>query len=172
MLKLCGVLLLLSGSTGLGWSIKEALQSRLKELYRLREILCTLQNEIVYSRTTMPEACCRMGESLPNPYQEAFLGIHQSMVQNSGEAFAEIWKRQMNPCLSQIDISRGDKELLLEFGNCIGQIDNKLQAELVTGYMNRLELSIDRLEKEMSNRCRVIMSLSIMGGLMMTIILL
>ena len=38
--------------------------------------------------------------------------------------------------------------------------------------MHKLEIAIGRMEKEMADKCKVIMSLSVMGGLMLVIILL
>ena len=171
MLKLCGILLLLCGSTGLGWTLKEAQKTRLEELYRLQEILRMLQNEITYSRTSIPEACRRIGERAKEPYRSALLGIHEEIVRNRGEAFDRIWKKQMENCLGQIRISGEDRKLLLDFGGCIGHMDGEMQAELIAGYMHRLSISADRMEKEISSRCKVIMSLSVMGGFMAAIIL-
>ena len=56
MFRLIGVLLLMTGSIGVGWSVKERLKRNLEDLYRMKQILHMLQNEIEYSRAPLPEA--------------------------------------------------------------------------------------------------------------------
>ena len=47
-----------------------------------------------------------------------------------------------------------------------------MQAEAVEQYIHKLNISIEKMEKDMWNKYKVIMSLSIMGGLMLAIMLL
>ncbi len=61
MFRLIGVLLLMAGGIGIGWSVKERLKKNLEDLYRMKQILHMLQNEIEYSRAPLPEACARVG---------------------------------------------------------------------------------------------------------------
>ncbi len=78
----------------------------------------------------------------------------------------------MEECMKELSVAREDKRNFLDFGNCIGFMDGKMQAGAVGQYMHKLDISIGRMEKEMADKCKVIMSLSIMGGLMLVIILL
>ena len=50
-------------------------------------------------------------------------------------------------------------------------IDEKMQADAIEQYMHNLDLSVKKLEEDMANKSKVIMSLSIMGGLLVAIIL-
>ncbi len=172
MFRLIGVLLLMAGSIGIGWSVKERLKKNLEDLYRMKQILHMLQNEIEYSRAPLPEACARVGNRVPEPYRSAFFSIRREMLVNDGRSFWEIWSRQMEECMKELSVAREDKTNFLDFGNCIGFMDGKMQAGAVGQYMHKLDISIGRMEKEMADKCKVIMSLSIMGGLMLVIILL
>ena len=95
MFRLIGVLLLMTGSIGAGWSVKERLKRNLEDLYRMKQILHMLQNEIEYSRAPLPEACARVGNRVPEPYRSAFFSIRREMLVNDGRPFWEIWSRQM-----------------------------------------------------------------------------
>ena len=53
----------------------------------------------------------------------------------------------------------------------MGFMDGQVQAQMLEQHIRRLELSIERQEKEMVNKSRVIMSLSVMGGFMLAVIL-
>lgn len=155
----------------MGWSVRDRLKGKLNDLYQIREMFKMLQNEIIYSRAALPEACRHIGERVNKPYAEAFKSIHEEMIANSGQSFCLVWKKHMGKCLQEITVSGEDKKILLEFGNCIGFMDGTMQAQAVEQYMHRLNLSIEKMEKEMADKCKVIMSLSVMGGLMLAIIL-
>ncbi len=172
MLRLIGIALLMTGSIGTGWRIKEKLKTNLENLYQMRQILQMFQNEIEYSKAPLPEACGRVGSRTREPYQKAFFTIREEMRTNNGEPFWAIWERQMGDCMESLSIDKEDKRVFLDFGNCVGFMDGKMQAKAVGQYMHKLDISIKRMEEEMADKCKVIMSLSIMGGLMLVIVLL
>ena len=99
MLRLVGVLLLMAGSIGLGWSIKEKWKASLEVLYQMRQIFEMLQNEIAYSRASLPEACGRIGGRVEEPYRGAFISIRHEMLANRGLPFFTIWKEEMEECM-------------------------------------------------------------------------
>lgn len=162
----------MAGSAGMGWSIKEKLKRNLDDLYRMKQIFQMFQHEIAYSRAPLPEACGKIGNRVGEPYRSAFFAIREEMLANHGESFFTVWKKWMGVCVKGLPIAKEDRDTFLHFGSCIGYMDGKMQAEAVGQYIHKLDLSIERLERDMANKCRVIMSLSIMGGLMLVIMLL
>lgn len=171
MLRGIGAFLLLCGSAGVGWTMKNSLKERLRTLYRIRQIFLMLQNEITYSKASLPEACRRIGGRLEEPFHDAFFRIYEDMSANGGGSFSGIWKKNMELCIKGLDISQEDKRILTGFGECAGYMDGQMQAKAVDRYMHELDLSIKKLEDDMVNKSKVIMSLSIMGGMLLAIIL-
>lgn len=172
MLRVAGAVLLMTGCIGSGWSAKERLKKNLDDLYRIRQIFQMFQSEIAYSRAPLPEACMRIGNRLEEPYRSALLSVREEMLADHGESFLNIWDRQIGICMRKLSLAEADKRLLLDFGSCIGYIDGKMQTQAVEQYIHKLDISIGRMEKDMADKCKVIMSLSIMGGLLLAIILL
>ncbi len=171
MLRIIGIILLMCGSVGVGFSYRKRMKENLHTLYQLRQIFKMLQNEIIYSKASLPEACRRLGNNTQTPFKEAFEEIYQEMTLNNGRPFSTIWKQNMYGCLKKLPISEEDKKVCLSFGDCVGFIDEKMQAEAIEQYMHNLNLSVKKLEDDMTNKSKVIMSLSIMGGLLVAIIL-
>ena len=160
MLRLLGIAFLSAGCMGLGWSLKERLKKSLEEMYQIRQIIQTMQNEIIYSRAPLPE-----------PYRKAFAGIHKEMGENRGTPFGTVWKRQMEDCVCGLVLPAEEKARLVELGGSAGFMDGGMQAQVLEQYIRRLDLSIGKQEKEMADKSRVIMSLSVMGGLLIAVIL-
>lgn len=172
MLRVAGAVLLMAGCIGSGWSAKERLKKNLDDLYRIRQIFQMFQSEIAYSRAPLPEACMRIGNRLEEPYRSALLSVREEMLADHGKSFLDIWDRQIGICTRKLSLAEADKRLLLDFGSCVGYIDGKMQTQAVEQYIHKLDISIGRMEKDMTDKCKVIMSLSIMGGLLLAIILL
>lgn len=161
----------MTGSIGVGVALRDRVKRGLEQLYQMRQIMKMFQSEITYTHAPLPEACRRVGGQVKSPYREALLQIHEQMQQNAGESFDIIWKRHMGKCLKQLDVHREEQRILYEFGESVGFMDGQMQTEILGQLIYKLELAIDRQEKEQVNKCRVIMSLSVMGGLMVAIIL-
>ena len=170
MLRLLGIFCLSAGCMGLGWSFRDRLKKSLEEQYQIRQMLKMLQNEIVYSRAPLPEACLRIAGRMPEPYREAFMGIHKEMAAGHGTAFGVVWRKRMEACAGQLALPAEEKARLLEVGSCVGFMDGQMQAQALEQHIHRLELSIEKQEKEMADKSKVIMSLGVMGGLLIVII--
>lgn len=94
------------------------------------------------------------------------------MSANNGVAFDTVWKRQMEECAKGLSLPAEEKGWLLELGACVGFMDSRTQAQMLEQYIRRLDLSIEKQEREMADKGKVILCLSVMGGLMVAIILL
>lgn len=171
MLRLLGGICLLTGSVGMGWSWREYLKQEVAQLYEMRQIMKMFQSEITYSHVPLQEACRRISGQVREPYKEAFLKIHEHMLRNNGEKFEEIWKEQIKVCMQQLAVRGEEKRFLYEFGTNVGFMDERMQVEVLEQLMDKLQLAIDRQERELANKCRVVMSISVLGGLMLTILL-
>lgn len=171
MLRLIGAVCILGGSLGLGWSFVGRMKERLAALYMIRQIFRMLQNEITYSKASYPEACRRIAGKVNEPYKTAFLEIYGQMSANRGGSFRAIWTESMEKCLKALPVSEEERRECLAFGDCAGYMDNRMQAEAIGQYMHSLERSVKKLEDDMTNKSKVIMSLSVMGGLLTAIIL-
>ncbi len=171
MLRLLGLCFLSAGCMGLGWSLKERLKKSLEEMYQIRQMMQMMQNEIIYSRAPLPEACLRIAGRTGEPYRKAFAGIHKEMSENRGTPFGAVWKCRMEECVCGLVLPVEEKARLVELGGSAGFMDGGMQAQVLEQYIRRLDLSIGKQEKEMADKSRVIMSLSVMGGLLIAVIL-
>lgn len=171
MLRLLGSICLLIGSVGVGWSWRERFKTELTQLYEMRQMFKMFQSEIIYSHVPLHEACRRIAGQVKMPYRDALVKIHENMLKNNGEAFGGIWQREMDVCMKQLTVRGEERRILYDFGESVGFMDERMQVEILEQLIYKLELAIDRKEKELANRCRVVMSLSVMGGMMVVILL-
>jgi stage III sporulation protein AB len=129
-------------------------------------------SEIRYSKATLPECLRKLTDRVEEPYKEAFLAIHRSMEDNTGESFASIYKKHMESCLSCVPLKAHEKDLLLKMGAGSGFEDSEMQIRSIERNKEVLKDIIAGLEREITEKSRMALGLGAMGGLLLVIILL
>lgn len=172
MLKLAGILLLMTGCIGLGINKAAEEKERIRELREIRRIVQRMQYEMRYGKRTLPEICLLFGQCMKEPYRSAFLEVFQRVEENDGTALEHIWKERMRACMSSLPLKEEEKEILYTLPEQQGILDETMQAADAGQSLDLLTEHIRRAEAEYENKSRVIMSISVMAGLFLAILLL
>lgn len=172
MLKLAGILLLMTGCIGLGINKVAEEKRRIRELREIRRIVQRIQSEMVYGKRTLPEICLLLSQCMKEPYQRAFLEIFQCLEENDGSTFESIWKERMNACMETMPLKEEEKEILRCLPEQNGILDETIQAADVGQSLDILTEHIRQAEAEYENKSKVIISISVMAGLFLVILLL
>jgi len=172
MTQLLGCILIACGCTGLGVWYRQQFELRLKHLRILNQILEMLMSEIRYSKATLPECCKRLAPRLEEPYKQSFLNIFETMKENTGEGFGQVFKKDMELCLGGIPLQKEEKELFLNAVSESGFEDGKMQLRNIEQHNELLKNIIEKQDKETAEKSRMAMCLGAMSGLLLIIILL
>lgn len=131
-----------------------------------------LMSEIRYGKTPLPECCKRIGERQPEPIGGAFLQIYRCMQEKPGESFTGVFCEIMEECLQNLPITKQDKEDFLTFAVGQSYEDGSMQLRTIERSKELLEVTVRRLEKENTEKCRMAVGLGAMSGLLLVVILL
>lgn len=172
MIKLAGVIFLVSGFTGVAFCICEEQKNRLKLLKEMKYMYQVLQNEIRYTRLPLPEIFRMTGEKLKEPYGSMLQKISSSMTWEQGDSFQDIWGREILEHLKRVPLNKEQKSLLLQFPESTGSLESEGQARVLERFVEELSRWITQIEEEQKNKNKVIMSLGIAGGIFLSILLL
>lgn len=172
MLKLAGIVLLISGCVGMGVSKVSDEKGRVRELRQIKRIIIRIQNEMIYGKRTLPEICFLLSQCMEPPYQSIFLQIYQKLKENRGEALEKVWKEQMEAGLRKLPLKIEEKDILYCLPEHLGIQDETMQAADIGQSLDMMTERIRQAEAEYENKAKVIMSLSITAGLFISIILL
>ena len=172
MLKGAGAVLLMLGSCGFALSICRERNRRLQLLKEMREMFRLLQNEICYTALPLPEILKLVGEKVNAPFGKALLLTAEHMRLENGEEFQTVWEEEMKEMLKETSLTAQQKQLLINFPECMGMNESTGQANALNRYIEELELMIAVQREEEKSKNKVIMSLGIAAGLFMVIILL
>ena len=159
LIKLAGCILVLTGCVGSANAWCREQKHRLLLLKQIRKIYEDMKYYISYQRITIPEALLRIGEI----YRE----------QKKGEMeFPLIWKEQMEKILFKTPLHRQEWRLLLDFPSCLGFMKENAQAGALDELLRAVIQRIAELEAEQKSKNKMVMSLGLAGGILVTILLL
>lgn len=171
MLNLMGSILVIGGCAGFAGSICRDLNLRLKLLKQIREIYENMKYYISYQKAAIPEALLRLAEREREPFGEAFEAVYRGIYEGS-ENLSLLWKEQMDKVLLSTPLKQQEKRLLYDFPSCLGFMEENAQARALEELLRETSLQIEQLEQEKRNKNKMIMSLGVSVGILISILLL
>lgn len=127
--------------------------------------------EIRYGKATLPEICLHISKHLPMPYSRTMEKIHERMSVNKGEIFSEVFREEMGECLKSTPLTGEDKDLFLSLFAEHGFQDETMQIRMIEQNRELLGQSVECLEREKREKCRMAVGLGAMSGLLLLIVL-
>lgn len=171
MIKLAGCVMIIAGCAGVAnaWCAEQ--KRRLVMLKQIRKIYEDMKYYISYQRTTIPEALHRIAENKELFLTDVFDEIYEE--QKKGEKnFPENWEKHMRRALAQTPLQGRERGLLLEFPSCLGFMKGEAQAGALDELLREVSRQIEEREEEQKSKNKMVMSLGLAGGILLTILLL
>lgn len=148
------------------------LQRRKVLLLQLQSCALQLRAQIRHERTPMPEALIRISQGKKGPVGDMFKSISRQMLEYSGVPTEEIWRANISGFLTETAVSEGDMQALNRLGSSIGNLDSRMQDEVLTVYIEELESTIEILGDEIRRKTGFYRMMGVLTGVFITIILL
>ncbi len=170
MLRLAGCILVITGCTGFAQSICRDSRNRLEMLKQMRSIFEAMKYYIAYQKATVPETLWKLADKGDGILSDAFQEIYKK-VYEEGESFPLIWKQQMEKVLMQSALKKEEKKLVLDFPSCLGFMEENAQAGALDELLREINLHIEELNEEQKSKNKMIMSLGVAVGVLISILL-
>lgn len=170
MLRLAGCALVIIGSAGFAQSICRDSKKRLEMLKQIRSIFEAMKYYIAYQKATIPETLWKLSDKGNAALAGAFKEIYRK-VYEEGESFPVIWKLQMEQVLMQSALTTEEKKMVLDFPSCLGFMEENAQAGALDELLREINLHIEELIREQKSKNKMIMSLGVAAGVLISILL-
>ena len=171
MLRLLGSMMIIAGCLGLGIWYRGQITGRVRSLRLLQQILDLLESEIRYGRATLPECCLHIGSQLAPPFEACFEKLCARLKAAPGNSFAVAFRETMSEGLDVLPLRREDREAFLQFVSENGYTDGQMQLLAIQRSRDILKNTIERLERENTEKCRMAVGLGAMSGLLLILVL-
>lgn len=171
MIRLLGSGMILTGCFGIGLWYRAQFNGRIRAIRTLGAILDLLCSEVRYGRSTLPECCSRAAGNFPQPFGGALERTGQSMRDNTGLSFGEIFQREFEEALSELPLRGEDKDAFLQFTRQACHADGQMQLRVMEQSRELLGRKERELEDENAGKCRMAVGLGAMSGMLLILIL-
>lgn len=170
MLKIIGMILMVTAGIGIGYEKSRVLSRREKVLESLLHMETLLKGEIRCSNASLYDAFCEMGEKLTGEYGEFLKETAVQMRNQTGEPFGEIFRRCAEKREFLQVLSLEEREGFLSLGEHLGYLDKEMQLRQLDLYEEELIRLIGRLRAEMPEKKKIYQSLGILGGILLAVL--
>lgn len=171
MLKAAGSILVLGACTLLGASAAWELEASYQELLYLKRLIEILKGEIQYSRAALSYIFLKIAQEARKPYDEWFRDMSTRIDLKRGGNLADIWRESVTEMLCSSKLPLKERQKLSELGSLLGDSDLDTQMNQIKGYLEQLEVSIQDVRSEMGEKKKLFRCLGIIGGMLLTILL-
>lgn len=166
-----GCILIMAGCVGFTWNICADGERRLSLMKQTGRIYENMKYYIAYQKATVPEALGNLAQNSEEPFRGAFEKIYAE-VYGEGKDFPLSWQRHMESALENQPLSGKEKEFILDFPSCLGFMEENAQSLALDGLLREINLHIEELQKERKDKNKMIMSLGVGAGVLISILLL
>lgn len=172
VLRWIGVLCVIGGSTSVGFQYAADKRRRLEELKYARKVLSLFRGEIQYHHASLPEAFLALGNHVKEPYAEFLTCFGRTLEERRGQPFLDLYEDVMEKTLKKKTSLNGhDLERLSMFAGQLGYLDVKSQIAQTDYFMEQISHTIEEEEENYKKNGRLYRCLGVMGGLIISLIL-
>lgn len=144
MIKILGCMIVLITSTLAGFVYAEKFKSRVKELNEIEACIYQLRNEIIYTHTPLIQALANVADKTGEPLNSFFKVISSNLFSKNYDSMYEAFKNAFEICSEDMNITKGDKLIILNLSKSLGETD-------ISGQIAVFELTIENLKKQIKN---------------------
>jgi len=166
-----GAVLVILGSTGVGFYYSSMLSERTNELNNLKKIIIMLRGEINYNHSTISESLSVIAKRTKPPFDIFLQETADKLREMPGETIGSIWKEMIKIHLQGTSLKDKDIERLALLGDDLGYLDKKMQLSTLDLYSEHLEQQIQDSLTDYNKNSRLYRCLGIMGGILITLVI-
>lgn len=170
--KLTGSVLVMGAACYFAINMNQSFENRNLELRKLYSILLQLKSEIQYMGNTLPESFQKLSRHAKEPFLAWLNRLTVKMEQKEETSFQEIWKEELEYLYQNSALEKEDVEPLQELSDKLGSMDVTAQLKAIDYALLHIERNRNLLEGELSQKKKVVITLSLFCGFMTLILLL
>ncbi len=166
MLKIIGSIVIITATTGIGFSKSKELQNHLNALEDLKKLFCLLRSELQYTHAPFAEVFSKISTKTSTSYREWLSNLSRSLMNKTRGSFWEIWCLSITEDLGESNLNEDELQELKNVGK------NMEYIESLDLFIEQLEYKIKNTRESNRSKRKLCQSMGIMGGIFLVILLL
>ncbi len=172
MLKITGAILCIMGTTGYGMLKVSGWKRAFDEMEQWILLFEKMKSHIYYHRDVIADICCRMDEKMYGIGGKYVANIGRDVRNDRTKSFCQIWEERMKEWTKDSELPDGIKKIILEFPQYIGEKDYEQQINHLDFFLERLRKEQKNIEKQIFEKKKPVMAVSIISGIAISVLLL
>jgi|GEM_PF-4522836 len=169
-MKLIGIIMTAGGFSYIGFIKSRKLRMRIRALSAAISALEIMENEISYSKKTVPEILCLLSNEAEDIIRPIFESVLNCIDRSDEYTFSEKWKVCVKDIAPHCFLSKDDIYILLKLSTIIGRYDSEEQVKSISLIVRMLSENMRCAEGEYASKSRIYRALSIAAGLAAVIV--
>lgn len=167
MVKTIGILMVILGASGTGFSMAFSVRQNVSLVQQLLSTMEVMKNEISYRRTPLPELMRLLELQCRGCAAEFFGRLATDLSQRQERSVDIIVRRQVAAVRA---FPPAVRQILLQLGSGLGQYDTEGQLRSIDLAILRLRTLLDQYRSKQQTRIKSYCTLGICGGLAIAIL--
>lgn len=172
MLKITGVILCIAGCTGYGLIKVANWNQAIREMEQWILLFEKIKSQIYYQRDMLEEICCQLHQEQYGIAGKYVAVIGKIAREERTKSFSESWREQMKEWEIQSCLPKTVKRMLIQFPNYVGEQDYELQMSYLNLFLDNLIKEKIILEKQIQEKKKPVLAVSLVSGMIISILLL
>lgn len=169
-MKILGMLLIIGATTWIGFIYSFNFDRRPRQIRQLTNALQILETEIKYSQTPLDEAFWLIHNQVPAPTSDLFKKLTNHLT-NELTNFVQLWSEVIEIHVKETSLQKQEKEILLQFGQTLGQHDVIQQEKHLLQTKTHLNHVLQEAIDERKRYSKAAKSLGLLMGLFIALLL-
>ena len=170
MLKILGIILIVTAGAGLGLESSGELSERERALKEILQMIRWLKGAIISSHASLPEAFQEVSERMQESFSLLLKQTSENIRKSPGVKLEELYRTCAEETLGNLPLSRQERNLFLSMGSALGYLDMDMQKKQLEFYEGEFLRLLEELRAEMPAKKKICQSLGIMGGILLAIL--
>ncbi len=169
-MRIFGIFVVMAGSSGCAYSIVKERGNYLEWCRQWMELFELMENEIAFQKSSLPEICARIGSRL-SENRKYFLERIGQAFRDGGDTLGNVWRREAKLIFEKEPLSRTVEKEVEELGERLCFEDGGMQRKMLSDMERYLEKHLKERENLNREKNRLTLCAGVMGGLLLTILL-
>ncbi|GAA0416752.1 MAG: stage III sporulation protein SpoIIIAB [Bacillota bacterium] len=166
-----GALLFIGTTTWIGFEWSNRLANRPKHIRQVKNALQILEAEMMYSQLPLQDAFESIKKQTPFPIHSFFDQLYKNMNKDSKD-FYVVWQKSLDDLMDISSLGNNEKEILLQFGQTLGQHDFLQQQKHIQLAANHLDRELENARDYYQKYGKMTKSLGVLCGIFVVLLLL
>ncbi len=172
MLKIAGVMLCVAGSAGYGMLKIAGWNRAIKELEQWILLFEKMKSYIYYRRDVVADIFSKMDEEMYGIGGKYVADVGNVLTNDRTKNLMQVWRERMAEWERLTSLPKEIRKVILSFPEYVGEADCEQQINHLDFYLQRLRGEKETIEKEIGEKKKPVMAVSLVGGLTVSILLL